>query len=423
MKRLLLLLRFCLAVLILYAAPPVDTRTQPLHPSFRTLKVYPEGAPLDIPVIRTGSGQVTISFDELADTERRLRWRLTHCDADWQPDGLNSAEYASGFNESRIEDYARSRATVQNYINYRFTFPAEDLRPLVSGNYLITVYDEDKPDESLVQARVMVSEDLVGVGAEVSSRTDFDFNGQHQQLGIKVAPRGAQLHNPYNDLTIKVIQNHRTDNTQTIRRPVRMEANAVVYEHLPELSWKAGNEYRRFETVSTEYAGMHIDHVKASHQGYLFELERDRPRRDRQYSYDSTQAGAYVVRSEDAFEGEDDTEADYVTVVFTLEMPQLIDGDIYLVGDLTCNLLDDNSRMAYYPEEGVYRRALNLKQGSYNYIYLAAGRDSSRPLGVTSTVEGDKYQTTNRYDILVYYRQPGDRYDRLLGSTVIRAGQ
>ena len=55
-----------------------------------------------------------------------------------------------------------------------------------------------------------------------------------------------------------------------------------------------------------------------------------------------------------------------------------------------------------------------MKQGAYNYQYLAV----KNGVGFTSTIEGDNYQTVNEYTILVYTRQPGDRYDRLISAAV-----
>ena len=43
--------------------------------------------------------------------------------------------------------------------------------------------------------------------------------------------------------------------------------------------------------------------------------------------------------------------------------------------------------------------------------------------GMTGIVEGDFYPTVNEYLIQVYYREPGGRYDRLLGTTVLFSGK
>ena len=39
----------------------------------------------------------------------------------------------------------------------------------------------------------------------------------------------------------------------------------------------------------------------------------------------------------------------------------------------------------------------------------------------TAGIEGDFYQTDNEYTVSVYYRQPGKRYDRLLGTAILKS--
>ncbi len=58
-----------------------------------------------------------------------------------------------------------------------------------------------------------------------------------------------------------------------------------------------------------------------------------------------------------------------------------------------------------------------LKQGAYNYQYLTAGAKS--PAGRTAEIEGDRYQTVNEYAVKVYTRRPGERFDRLIGYSII----
>ena len=111
------------------------------------------------------------------------------------------------------------------------------------------------------------------------------------------------------------------------------------------------------------------------------------------------------------------------------------DMDIYIDGDLTYRHFDDNSRMRYDTEAGVYHKAMLLKQGAYNYQFLALPRQTDkRPdtgkinngvaaAALTSQVEGDFYQTVNEYLAAVYYRAPGERYDRLLGYTLLFSGR
>ena len=130
--------------------------------------------------------RLTVSFDELSDERRFMRYELIHCDALWQPEGLVASEFLDGFNEGEVEDYEFSRATLVHYVHYSITIPNREIRITETGNYLLRVYDESNPDETLLQARFGVSDFSAGVYAGVTSLTDIDTNRNHQQLGLTV---------------------------------------------------------------------------------------------------------------------------------------------------------------------------------------------------------------------------------------------
>jgi hypothetical protein len=77
--------------------------------------------------------------------------------------------------------------------------------------------------------------------------------------------------------------------------------------------------------------------------------------------------------------------------------------------------------MVYNRATGLYERSMLLKQGAYNYQYLAVLAGTKR--GFTAQVEGDFYETVNEYLIKVYNRPVGSRYDRLIGATLIYSGR
>ncbi|MDE6832009.1 MAG: DUF5103 domain-containing protein [Muribaculaceae bacterium] len=394
-----------------------DTRTAVFDPDFSTLQVYVDEEVLADPVITLdGSRRLTVEFDERSSDVRYMRYSLTHCNADWQPSNLVATEYIDGFNEGTIDEYDFSRATTVQYVHYRISLPNEQIRFTHSGNYLLKVYDETEPDETLLQARFKVTEQRVAIGAEVTSRTDVDYNRAHQQLSISVDPGKMPMQDAFNDFKVVVTHNYRPDNARTLIHPMRMQGNTLIYEHLPELIFDGGNEYRRFETVSLRVPSMNVESVVYQHPYYHAVIAGDGVRAYEPYSYDSTQAGRYVVREMDATDS--DTEADYAVTYFTLFMPRLEGVDIYIEGDLTNRRLDDTSRMRYNEESGAYEKAMLLKQGSYNYQYLAVPRGSQT--GMTATVEGNFYNTGNEYQIAVYRRLPSERADRLMGySTII----
>lgn len=408
--------RFLLPILLLTAAAASHAEG-PL----RAVQVTVDGDPMAIPVISLDnpSDRIVISFDELSEDRRYMRYELIHCDARWKPEGLVDSEFLDGFNVADVDDYSYSQATLVHYVHYRITIPNEQMRITAAGNYIVRVYPEDDPDETLLETRFSVCDFSMRVGAAVTSRTDIDTNESHQQVDVTVDMRDINVRDPFTDLTVVVTQNGRPDNEVILTQPLRVAGDKVYFEHQRPLIFQAGNEYRRFETVSTTYPGMNVDEIVYAAPIYNMVLATDYPRAGTSYLYDQTQNGRFFIREYNAVDP--DTEADYTLNHFRLEMPELQGYDIFIDGDLTGRRMDPSSRMVYNRATGAYEASLLLKQGSYNYQYLAVPGGSTR--GSTAPVEGNFYPTVNEYTVKVYYRPPGTRYDRLVGVTTVKSGK
>lgn len=404
-----------LLALVALAARGADTMTGTLNERVRSLQVTDaDGLPAALPLVAPGMG-VGVEFDVLSDDRDYLRYRLVHCDASWRPSQLSEPEYVDGFNEAVVENYAYSEATTVPYTHYRIDFPTPELMPKVSGNYLLCIYPESDPDDVWAQVRLLVSEQVAAVSADLTSHTDVDYNDSHQQLSLSVDVERAGVADPFNELIVAVQQNGRCDNEVALRHPLRASRTVAVYEHQPELIFEAGNEYRRFETVNVNYPGMNVEAIDWAAPYYHFTLYADEPRSEQPYSYDSTQAGRFMVRAQGAQESA--VQADYAVVHFALGMDEQPGAMVFIDGDMCSRRFDSESLMQFNPATGRYERAMLLKQGSYNYQYLVVPPGARR--GYTAPVEGDCYPTRNEYTVKVYHRAPGARYDRLIAVALI----
>lgn len=419
-----------IAVILSYsiASASIDTSTKIFHPKFRTPTITLNDDLLSDPVLilNDPNSSISFSFDELTEDRSYLRARLIHCNADWQPSTLSETEYVEGFNQADIEDYGYSSNTFVHYVNYHFAIPSEGLRPLVSGNYLLQVYDSDNPDDVKLQLRFRVAENAASIAASANGRTDRSFNLDLQQLSISVTPPTDHIYNPYADIFVEVTQNSRPDTSRILRAPSRQQQNSLIYDHNPLLIFPGGNEYRRFETVRNNYPGMGIERTEWIDPSYQAWLKISQPRADRQYLYDQTQRGRFKI---DEYNSTDpDLGADYIDTHFQLEIDEIPNADVYIEGDLTLRSYNESNRMRYIPEKGVYSLSLPLKQGSYNFQYVVVPRKSqpSSAAAVTSTanadpsiIEGNFFETLNEYNIYLWLRTPGSRADRLLATHTI----
>lgn len=413
-RRLLIHILMCMAAVATATAQHRDTHAAVLNERVRTLQVRNAALPYPMPgealMVLGTDDLIRIDFDVLNEDRDYLRYEIIHCNADWQPSGLAYVEYLDGFNEGTIEDYDFSRGTTVHYVHYTLTLPNDQTRLTRSGNYMVRIYPENDPDETWVQCRFLVSEQSAAVAAAMTSRTDVDVNRAHQQLSLEVDASHADVDDIFNEVKVVVTQNGRSDNAVTLTKPLRVSGKTLVYEHLQPLIFKAGNEYRRFENLSTNYPGQNVERIEWHGPYYHAVLEPDSSRAGESYHYDETLSGSYVVREFNATDP--DTEADYNVVHFTLVHPETPGFDFYIDSDVTQRRFSPESRMVYNRASGAYELAMLLKQGAYTYQYLALAPGSST--GRTDIIEGDKYETRNRYRVCVYARRMGERADRLV---------
>ncbi len=369
------------------------------------------------PVMVLGSNNyMSISFDDLQHNYVSYYYTITHCDANWQPSGLNRNEYMEGFADNKIEDYDQSINTQIEYNHYSFTLPNEDVQLLVSGNYVVNIYEDDE-EEPVARACFSIIEPRVAVNVGVSGNTDIDTWESHQQVDFTINYRDYPTRNAVEEFIPVVVQNGRWDNHVSELKPTYMKINQLVYTHNRDLIFEAGNEYRRFEILDEYVPTMRVDRMEFFDPYYHATLFTDEQRTV--YLYDQDQDGRYWVRNKD--NEQNDTESDYFFTHFKLQMPRIAGGELFINGELTNNRLVENYRMTYDEMAHAYEITLPLKQGSYNYQYLFV-RDGEE-VGHTLQAEGNFYQTENEYYVYVYHRPFGERYDKLVGFGKVRSEQ
>jgi len=156
------------------------------------------------------------------------------------------------------------------------------------------------------------------------------------------------------------------------------------------------------------------DYNKSSTEVYV---KPDGPRNEQRYVYYRDYNGMYLSS---ALRGVNPLwESDYGTVHFSFVPPNgnaYTQKDIYLYGQLTNYEYTDSLKMIYNPDKRIYETHLLLKEGYYNYTYVAV--DKSNP-AIHTELDGNYYEAENLYTILVYYRSFTDRSDQLIGVATL----
>ena len=414
------LLRLCLAAALsvggLSAASGQIARPAYTAANIRTLRLCVDGNADRLPMLQKGQNEtLTVSFDDMTHEYRRYTYRIEHCDTEGNPsDELFESDYVrSTADELVIEDYETSQNTTQLYTHYSLSLPNSQMRPLLSGNYCLTVSTENEDGDPTVavKAYFAVVDTRVSITPTCSTNTEVDWNNAHQQLSLRVDMNSLTVRDARTEVRTVVMQNRRLDNAKANPPYTSQNGTALIWGHSRDLIFTAGNEYRKMEILSTRYPGMHGEGVRWIPPYYHYTLFTDYPRKN--YLYDEDRNGLSVVRWEG--NGDADTEADYVITHFRLETLPLPKGErLYVSGQWTNTGFAPEYEMKYNQAEEAYTADVLMKCGYYNYMYLRTTPEAPS-VGTTQPVEGDFYQTENEYDILVYYRPTGSRYWQLVG--------
>lgn len=389
------------------------------HPLIHTLQTIVNDDWLHDDVITLGTDDwVRISFDHFSHDYHRFIYKIIHCNADWSTSDLFEVDYMDGFNNQPIEDYENSLNTTMLYTHYRLDLPNDDIQFKASGNYRVEIYLDEDEDNSLVAvACFRIVEPEMALSATISSNTDIDTNLSHQQISFTVNYNPNEVLDPSTEIKPYIYQNSRTDNFVSLAKPTYISPGHAEYTHNKALIFPAGNEYRRFEVINMHYATQGVDKISFFAPYYHATLYPDTPRRN--YSYDEDHDGRYLVRYNLA--ENTDTEADYIFVHFRLNMPFRPKGNFYLTGEFTYNDFTPEYQTIYNETEQAYEATVLLKQGAYDFMYLWVPDGATA--GQTGPAEGNFYEAENEYQIYIYHRPFGGRYDRLVATQQIKFTQ
>ena len=197
---------------------------------------------LSMPIATLNGEAINISFDDLTHEYHRYVYRLQHCEADWSvSEGIFESDYCEGFADgSTIDDIEESLNTNTLYTHYRLSIPNENCRIKMSGNYRLTVYDENEGD-TVFTACFMVVEPLVKTSMAVTTNTDIDTNKAHQQVAAEINYSALGITNPNAELYTVVMQNGRWSTARINAAPQYQTGSGLRWEHNPDYIFNGGN--------------------------------------------------------------------------------------------------------------------------------------------------------------------------------------
>lgn len=359
------------------------------------------------PIIRL-SERFILEFDDLNATQEQYTYKIEHYDYNWNPSGLIATEFINGYASDWIRDFEDSFNTFQPYTHYQLQIPNDNTRIKISGNYLITILNED--EEIVFTRPFIIYKPGVDVGVSVHRSRDIATLNSKQNIQFVINHSNLMINNPSLEIKVALYQNNDWNTLIKDIKPQFYRGSQLLYKYVNGNSYWAGNEFLFFDTKQVRNATNNIAKVELND---LFDtyLYLDEERLHKTYTLNPDINGNFVLRTADG--GETETEADYTWVHFALESFENIGSDdIYIYGNFNGWQLTEENKMTYNETLKFYTGKLLLKQGFYNYLYVTANKDGE----INNTaVEGSFYQTENDYSVVVYYRPIGSRYDQVIG--------
>ena len=421
MKKLTLLIMLFLGVRLFAQEFNLPCGNLNYKPEVQTVLLYADDNQLNDPFIPLDDmmERLTLSFDLIDGQGEVLNYTFIHCSHDWQPTDIQRMKYASGFESDRVDDYAFSRNTLIEYVNYQLKFPKEDMVPLISGNYLLIVYGDDLNDLYFTR-RFMVVDEKAYVGATVPRYPDdLSLTDTHQQLNVKVNMSNYISTNTQQFSNLTIRQNGRWDNAAEGLKPTYVYPDYISFEHHPQTVFEGTNQFRRFNTSNFYFQSENLAHIRQTDESFEIDIATCESRARKAYaSYEDIHGEKFVYVENENLDNA--TEADYCRVNFFYksEAP-LTHEDLYIMGALNDWRFDESNKMRYDYRLHGYTCSMVLKQGYYNFMFATVDRKTGEVM--TDLTAGNHWETNNVYKLYFYYYNATKGYDELIGYSEVNS--
>jgi len=380
------------------------------EPQIKTVRLFPIGVNYQtqlLPAVTPlGTWSLTLEFDDLQDQRENYYARIIHCDRDWSKSSLSDLDFMNEYNEYPINTFIFSLDTHFPYVHYSFRLPAVKL----PGNYVVAVYRGSDRNDIILTRRFMVYDQRVTFSRENSLVGQGALRGTSQQLNFTVNYKNLPVINPMETMNVSIRQNQRWDVYERNIKPSFLRDNIFELEYRffdPSKMFRGGNEFRFFDLRSLNYPGRNVYRVDKTKRPMEVVIQPDKTRNGESYSIYQDLNGNYT---NDNYDYRNAASGSYASIFFALQSPTQIAGDVYLNGAFTNWALSEDYKMTYDSTRKQYQGMAYLKQGWYDYEYVV--KSATLPYDY---FEGSHFETSNDYEIFVYYKSYQPQADLLVG--------
>ena len=380
-----------------------------IEPDFiKTIVLKSSNANNYVPIIPLG-GSFIFSFDDLKAEQLDYFYKIEHYTYDWKPSGLSDREFINGYEEDRFRSFENSFNTLQFFTHYTVTFPNKNTRITKSGNYKISVLNDD--DEVVFTRRFVLYESKVDVGVSVHRSRDIEYISEKQSVQFIINHPNLLINNPKEEIKTVLLQNNDWNTAIDNLEPQFYRGSQMLYKYTDKMNFWAGNEFHYFDSKSVRSSTVTIARVDSGPDLFHTILYTNAERNHLPYTLYPDINGNFVIRNENS--DNDALDSDYTWVYFTLKsLEDIGNKKIYVNGSFNNWRNDISNELIYNPETRLYEAKILLKQGFYNYQYVTADKNGNNS---NHDIDGSFFQTENDYSVLVYYKKFGSRYDSVIG--------
>ncbi|MED5364400.1 MAG: type IX secretion system plug protein domain-containing protein [Bacteroidota bacterium] len=339
------------------------------------------------------SEKIMVVFDELTNRIKNYYFEIDHYDYDWNLSELRKSEFLEGFDDIRITNYFKSRNTIQPYINYQFQIPNRNFKIKKSGNYMIKVKNDD--GKYIFKRKFIFVRDVSLGSIEISKSRKINFQDSNQKLKVTINCKDCNFSSNSHIYKLIVFKNYDLHNYKVISSPTYKLPQKVIYD---DIVFRGGTEFFNFDNSNILNTNIEIKNVELN-KNYTTELRTDiiPPI----YTYEPDINGKFIIKN---ISKNPQTESEYSNVVFSLKTKNLLNNNIYLVGNFNDYKTNKSSQLNF--KNGLFQVTLLLKQGFYNYKYLIKDENKNYEMA-------DFWETENTYTAILYEKRPDENYFKI----------
>lgn len=376
-------------------APPNDIQSIQLHP---------QGQPGKAPIIELDSpDKLVLAFDYLGAESRQFRIEVSHRNQQWQESGIGPSTYLDSFSYTYIQESKASFTNHPSYQHVEYKFPNNELRPVVSGNYLIEVYSYEDGN-LLFSMPFFITENKGQIQTRIETLYAQRDDGRPLAQPFSTYQYPAFVEYPQFDLSMSFVQNQFWGQTREVKFLDTISPGELNGHISRNNAFIANYEFKYLNLRTFDVDGREILDYQPGRTPPRLILRRDIQKLD---------TNPRFFQPANLGRPSDDRSSQYAEVEFSLEttaeIPQ--SADIYLVGQFNNWMLNELNKMSYDSEAQMWKGRAFIKQGEYAYKYvLLENQHTVRDLALDQGFLSSQQE----YLTFIYFTDPDQHFDRIL---------